>query len=96
MRLDALCLWRTPPLALLPACGEETGVGLTQAAAPKKNVVGTHAQGCHRRDLGRQLPEDTELLFAPFAFLCVFALTSFLCFWVHIAGRLNSYDTRYN
>ncbi len=71
MRLDALCLWRTPPLAPLPACGEGTGVGSTQAAAPKKNVVGTHAQGCHRRDLGRQLPEDTETFFAFFACNCL-------------------------
>jgi len=30
MRLDALCLCQTPPLAPLPACGEGMGVGLTQ------------------------------------------------------------------
>ena len=30
MRLDALCLCHTPPLAPLPACGEGMGVGSTQ------------------------------------------------------------------
>ncbi len=70
MRLDALCLCHTPPLAPLPACGEGMGVGLTQRRRQRK----TRCENTPRIASATIWVGNYDFFFAFFALsLCAFA-----------------------